>query len=271
VIRGKPVKPETRDLTEQAGRASNVIHVAGGEFTTTLDATQCDSWQTCQPGTYKVDGTATTDATCSACLEGKFTKTLDATQCDPWQTCPANQVTNFGSATTDSHCTDCYQGQYKSQTDNACSACAAGQYQNQTGQTVCKPCTEGEYQNDGGQGSCLVCATCPQHQDRQGCSASDAGACVPVLCIDGDITCVHGTISGSRPNCNSVCQDNWVELPVISQFLVHPTHALGRKINKDKKFTITFSQKRNFVNFYKNCGCSGEQRFIPPNHRDGRM
>src|SRR5690606_32621765 len=79
---------------------------AAGTFSATSNATSCQAWTNCQPGTrVNQAGTSTTNRTCTACGNSTFSTSQNAASCQPWRTCSATQYQSSApSATQDRVC-----------------------------------------------------------------------------------------------------------------------------------------------------------------------
>lgn len=78
----------------------------GDTYSSTEDATVCESWSTCEPGTYvSVPGSSTSDRVCDGCTSGTFSASEDAEICETWSECELGYLEAVpGSSSADRTC-----------------------------------------------------------------------------------------------------------------------------------------------------------------------
>ncbi|WP_249755606.1 InlB B-repeat-containing protein [Microvenator marinus] len=141
-------------------------------------ATECQDWQSCEPGFAPESGSAVSDATCVACPEGTFGDGNGA--CTSWTTCqPGERIAEMGSATQDRVCETCAEGTFSEgenvTTCQAWQTCEPGTYVSQSPSASqnrgCAACAPGSFSTDEDAASCPPWTTCPA-----GTSVTSAGS-----------------------------------------------------------------------------------------------
>eukprot|EP00942_MAST-04A_sp_MAST-4A-sp1_P002713 g2713.t1 len=122
----------------------------------------CKPWQTCDAGYKRVNGNATSDATCVQCDQGQFQSAnqFNGTTCQVWQDakCNAGYKRVNGNATSDATCVQCDQGQFQSANqfngttcqvwqDAKCNAGYKRVNGNATSDATCVQCDQGQFQS----------------------------------------------------------------------------------------------------------------------------